>query len=74
MEKLKLEKQKIGNKKILRIEKEIEENNLTIEKMKEINIKYIEKTFDNYLDFNVTSFANAKFDVTLFLYQNEYIN
>ncbi len=74
LEKLKLEKQKIGNKKILRIEKEIEENNLTIEKMKEINIKYIEKTFDNYLDFNVTSFANAKFDVTLFLYQNEYIN
>ena len=74
LEKLKLEKQKIGNKKILRIEKEIEENNLTIEKMKEINIKYIEKTFDNYLDFNVTSFANAKFDVILFLYQNEYIN
>jgi len=74
LEKIKLEKQKIGNKKIQRIEKEIEENKLTIEKMKEINIKFIEKAFDNYLDNNATSFEISKFDVTLFLYQNDYIN
>ena len=74
LEKVKVEKEKIGNKKIQRIEKEIIENNSTIEKMKEINIKYIETTFDNYLDFNITSFANTKFDIFLFLYQNDYIN
>ena len=69
------QKEKLTKKKTktTKLENEIKKYNSTVEKMKGIKIQYIEETFKNYFDFNISSFANTKFDVALFLYQNKYI-
>lgn len=41
--------------------------------MKSISVKDIEEKFKDYLDFDSNSYANSKFDVILYLYQNNYI-
>ena len=68
-----MNKEKLSKKTNPRLENEIAKYASTIEKMKEIKIQYIEETFKNYFDFNISSFANTKFDVALYLYQNKYI-
>lgn len=58
------------------IEKKKKSNNeydSTITKMKDISFEDIEDIFKDYLDFDKSIYANTKFDVLLFLYQNHYI-
>ena len=68
-----MNKEKLSKKKNPKLENEIAKYASTIEKMKEIKIQYIEESFKDYFNFNITSFANTKFDVALYLYQNKYI-
>jgi len=67
-----IEKKKKSNK-IISTENEINEYDSTIAKMKDILFEGIEDIFKDYLDFDKSIFANLKFDVLLFLYQNHYI-
>lgn len=55
--------------------KEVEKIESVVQRMKDINITdYINKKFKNYLDnIDSHSFAFSKFDVILYLYQNNYI-
>ena len=41
--------------------------------MKNIEIKDIEDHFKDFLDFDSNSYTNTKFDILLYLYQNNYI-
>ena len=59
--------------KIISSENEINEYDSTITKMKDISFEDIEDIFKDYLDFDKSIYANTKFDVLLFLYQNHYI-
>lgn len=45
----------------------------TVKKLQNISLNDIETRFKNYLDFDILSFTQAKFDVILFLYQNKFI-
>ena len=60
-----------GNKNL---EDEIKAYSLTINKMNNIKIKSISTIFENYFDFEISSFSNTKFDVFLYLYQNNLIH
>ena len=55
--------------------KEVDKIESVVQRMKDINITdYINKKFKNYLDnIDSHSFAFSKFDVILYLYQNNYI-
>ena len=55
------------------INKEIKQYSSAIDKMKNIEIKDIEDHFKDFLDFDSNSYANTKFDILLYLYQNNYI-
>ena len=63
----------IENMKKNKNNNEIQKYTSTIEKMKSISVKDIEEKFKDYLDFDSNSYANSKFDVILYLYQNNYI-
>jgi len=69
---IEIEKKKKSNK-IISSENEINEYDSTITKMKDISFEDIEDIFKDYLDFDKSIYANTKFDVLLFLYQNHYI-
>ena len=60
---------------IKKMTKEVKKIDLVVQRMKDINITdYINKKFKNYLDnIDIHSFAFSKFDVILYLYQNNYI-
>ena len=45
----------------------------TITKLRNISLNDIGTRFKNYLEFDILSFTQVKFDVILFLYQNKYI-
>ena len=55
--------------------KEVKKIDSVVQRMKDVNITdYINKKFKNYLDnIDIHSFAFSKFDVILYLYQNNYI-
>ena len=44
-----------------------------VEKLKNISLNDIGLKFKNYIDFDILSFTQTKFDVILFLCQNKYI-
>ena len=55
-------------------EQEINKYNSLIEEMKNIDIEFVDTKFEEYLkDIDTDSFAYSKFDVILYLYQNDYI-
>jgi len=60
---------------IKKMTKEVKKIDSVVQRMKDINITdYINKKFKNYLDnIDIHSFAFSKFDVILYLYQNNYI-
>ena len=75
-EKINAKKKEVINTKPEEVEnynKKIEVEKSIISKMKTINIEYINKTFKNYLEFDVTKYDDTKFDIVLYLYQNGYI-
>ena len=45
----------------------------SIKKMKKLSLKSIPKIFSNYFDFDISSYSNTKFDVILYLCQNNLI-
>ena len=56
------------------MEEEIEKYNSLIEEMKNIDIEFIDKKFEEYLkDIDTDSFAYSKSDVILYLCQNDFI-
>ena len=56
------------------LEKEVKNIEEVVKKMKNIHIDFINETFKNYLDhIDIGSYAYSKFDVILYLYQNNYI-
>lgn len=56
------------------MKKEIEKINSVIKEMNDINIDFVNKKFKDYLtNIDINSYAYSKFDVILYLYQNEYI-
>lgn len=52
---------------------ENENYNKVIESAKNVNVNLIKEKFNDYFDFNITTYSNTKFDVILFLYQKNYI-
>ena len=55
-------------------EQEINKYNSLIEEMENIDIEFVDTKFEEYLkDIDTDSFAYSKFDVILYLYQNDYI-
>ena len=69
-EKLNKKQKEIYKKKI---EEEIEKFENALKNMKTINLKEIGDRLKNYFDYDMYSYADTKFDVILFLYQNKYI-
>jgi len=68
-----LEKDKENNSQII-IEQEIKKYELVIEEMKDINIRFLNEKFAEYLNDNGSnSYAYSKFDVILYLYQNNFL-
>jgi len=56
------------------IEEEIKNYELIIEEMKDINIRFLNEKFREYLnDTGSNSYAYSKFDVILYLYQNDFL-
>lgn len=72
-------KKNINNTKYVhlmeKMTQEVKKIESVVQRMKDINIAdYINKKFKNYLDnIDIHSFAFSKFDVILYLYQNNYI-
>ena len=68
-----LQKNKDNNSQII-IEEEIKKYELVIEEMKDINIRFLNEKFREYLNDNGSnSYAYSKFDVILYLYQNDFL-